>query len=92
VQWPVGLKNVGQTCWFSAVIQSLFHLPAFRYLVLHFQPLQVGRSYRFLRNILGKWILYDLFKIRLVLDPTFSVLDTTQNLGYALDYSVCHVF
>uniref|UniRef100_A0A646QD05 Ubiquitin carboxyl-terminal hydrolase 25 n=1 Tax=Hemiscolopendra marginata TaxID=943146 RepID=A0A646QD05_9MYRI len=36
--WPVGLKNVGNTCWFSAVIQSLFHLPVFRYLVLNFVP------------------------------------------------------
>lgn len=34
--WPVGLKNVGQTCWFSAVIQSLFHIPAFRNLVLNY--------------------------------------------------------
>jgi hypothetical protein len=32
------LKNVGQTCWFSAVIQSLFYLPAFRSLVLNFPP------------------------------------------------------
>ena len=36
--WPVGLKNVGQTCWFSAVIQSLFYLPPFRQLVLSYQP------------------------------------------------------
>ena len=36
--WPVGLKNVGQTCWFSAVIQSLFHIPAFRNLVIHYTP------------------------------------------------------
>ena len=36
--WPVGLKNVGQTCWFSAVIQSLFYIPAFRSLVLNFPP------------------------------------------------------
>ena len=36
--WPVGLKNVGQTCWFSAVIQSLFYLPAFRTLVLNYRP------------------------------------------------------
>ena len=36
--WPVGLKNVGQTCWFSAVMQSLFYLPAFRTLVLNYRP------------------------------------------------------
>ena len=30
---------MGQTCWFSAVIQSLFYLPAFRSLVLNYQPL-----------------------------------------------------
>ncbi|XP_035217792.1 ubiquitin carboxyl-terminal hydrolase 25-like, partial [Stegodyphus dumicola] len=36
--WPVGLKNVGNTCWFSAVIQSLFHLPIFRRLVLSYSP------------------------------------------------------
>lgn len=35
---PVGLKNVGNTCWFSAVIQSLFHLPVFRRLVLNYVP------------------------------------------------------
>lgn len=35
--WPVGIKNVGNTCWFSAVIQSLFHLPMFRRLVLAFE-------------------------------------------------------
>jgi len=39
-QWPVGLKNVGQTCWFSAVIQCLFHIPSFRILVLNFTPPQ----------------------------------------------------
>ncbi|KAK6173821.1 hypothetical protein SNE40_017212 [Patella caerulea] len=44
-KWPVGLKNVGNTCWFSAVIQSLFHLRQFRHLVLNFQfhqPTEAG--------------------------------------------------
>jgi len=39
-QWPVGLKNVGQTCWFSSVIQCLFNIPSFRILVLNFTPPQ----------------------------------------------------
>ncbi|XP_066495849.1 ubiquitin carboxyl-terminal hydrolase 28 isoform X11 [Tiliqua scincoides] len=35
-EWPVGMKNIGNTCWFSAVIQSLFQLPEFRRLVLSY--------------------------------------------------------
>ncbi|XP_072835442.2 ubiquitin carboxyl-terminal hydrolase 28 isoform X7 [Pogona vitticeps] len=35
-EWPVGLRNIGNTCWFSAVIQSLFQLPEFRRLVLSY--------------------------------------------------------
>ena len=34
--WPVGIKNVGNICWFSAVIQSLFHICVFRNLILNF--------------------------------------------------------
>lgn len=36
----MGLKNVGQTCWFSAVMQSLYHIPAFRNLVLNYHPME----------------------------------------------------
>ncbi|XP_021231725.1 ubiquitin carboxyl-terminal hydrolase 28 [Numida meleagris] len=45
--WPVGMKNIGNTCWFSAVIQSLFQLPQFRRLVLSYSfPQSVLESCR----------------------------------------------
>ncbi|NWV79706.1 UBP28 hydrolase, partial [Dasyornis broadbenti] len=45
--WPVGMKNIGNTCWFSAVIQSLFQLPEFRRLVLGYSlPQNVLESCR----------------------------------------------
>lgn len=33
---PVGLRNVGNTCWFNSIIQAFFHLPYLRGLVLSF--------------------------------------------------------
>lgn len=33
---PSGLKNVGNTCWFNSIIQTFFHLPYFRRLILSF--------------------------------------------------------
>ncbi|KAL4229366.1 Ubiquitin carboxyl-terminal hydrolase 25 [Mactra antiquata] len=60
--WPIGLKNVGNTCWFSAVIQSLFYLRRFRHLVLNYQPnkdlsqsmsgsTEVRRNLRFMQEL-----------------------------------------
>ena len=39
--WPTGLKNVGNSCWFNVVVQSLFHLPCFRYIILQFNETDV---------------------------------------------------
>ena len=33
---PIGLINIGNTCWFNSVIQTLYTLPYFRHLVLNF--------------------------------------------------------
>ncbi|NXP77683.1 UBP28 hydrolase, partial [Ramphastos sulfuratus] len=67
--WPVGMKNIGNTCWFSAVIQSLFQLPEFRRLVLGYSlpqnVLESHRSHAEKRNIAFMQELQCLFALML---------------------------
>ncbi|XP_032565398.1 ubiquitin carboxyl-terminal hydrolase 28 isoform X5 [Chiroxiphia lanceolata] len=67
--WPVGMKNIGNTCWFSAVIQSLFQLPEFRRLVLGYslsqKVLESCRSHTGKRNIAFMQELQSLFALML---------------------------
>ncbi|XP_039743867.1 ubiquitin carboxyl-terminal hydrolase 28 isoform X1 [Pteropus medius] len=80
--WPVGLKNVGNTCWFSAVIQSLFQLPEFRRLVLSYSlpqsVLENCSSHTEKRNILFMQELQYLFALmmgsnRKYVDPSAAL-------------------
>lgn len=76
--WPVGLKNVGNTCWFSAVIQSLFQLPAFRRLVLNYEAPDVVEEGDKQRNISFMCELRKLFALLLAsrrryVDPSAAV-------------------
>ncbi|KAJ8347529.1 hypothetical protein SKAU_G00261180 [Synaphobranchus kaupii] len=80
--WPVGMRNVGNTCWFSAVIQSLFHLPVFRRLVLNYRLteslLQKCKSHSEKRNIAFMQELRCLFALmvgstRRFVDPSAAV-------------------
>ncbi|CAB1448199.1 unnamed protein product [Pleuronectes platessa] len=80
--WPVGIRNVGNTCWFSAVIQSLFHLPVFRRLVLNYHPserlLEKCKSHSDKRNIAFMQELRCLFALMLgstrrFVDPSAAV-------------------
>ncbi|XP_073871333.1 ubiquitin carboxyl-terminal hydrolase 28 isoform X30 [Macaca fascicularis] len=80
--WPVGLKNVGNTCWFSAVIQSLFQLPEFRRLVLGYNlpqnVLENCRSHTEKRNIMFMQELQYLFALmmgsnRKFVDPSAAL-------------------
>jgi ubiquitin carboxyl-terminal hydrolase 25/28 len=41
---PVGLKNIGNTCWFNSIVQALYTLPYFRQLILNFQYLPINRA------------------------------------------------
>ncbi|XP_061224227.1 ubiquitin carboxyl-terminal hydrolase 28 [Neopsephotus bourkii] len=67
--WPVGVKNIGNTCWFSAVIQSLFQVPEFRRLVLGYYPpvfdLQRAHTHTEKRNIAFVLELQCLFALML---------------------------
>ncbi|XP_032141381.1 ubiquitin carboxyl-terminal hydrolase 28 isoform X6 [Sapajus apella] len=80
--WPVGLKNVGNTCWFSAVIQSLFQLSEFRRLVLSYSlpqnVLENCRSHTEKRNIMFMQELQYLFALmmgsnRKFVDPSAAL-------------------
>ncbi|XP_074213222.1 ubiquitin carboxyl-terminal hydrolase 28 isoform X5 [Camelus bactrianus] len=80
--WPVGLKNVGNTCWFSAVIQSLFQLPEFRRLVLSYSlpqnVLENCPSHTEKRNIMFMQELQYLFALmmgsnRKFVDPSAAL-------------------
>ncbi|XP_037697424.1 ubiquitin carboxyl-terminal hydrolase 28 isoform X4 [Choloepus didactylus] len=80
--WPVGLKNVGNTCWFSAVIQSLFQLPEFRRLVVSYSlpqnVLETCRSHTEKRNIVFMQELQYLFALmmgsnRKFVDPSAAL-------------------
>ncbi|XP_014838687.1 PREDICTED: ubiquitin carboxyl-terminal hydrolase 28 isoform X1 [Poecilia mexicana] len=80
--WPVGIRNVGNTCWFSAVIQSLFHLPVFRRLVLNYhlseRILEKCKSHADKRNIAFMQELRCLFALmvgstRRFVDPSAAV-------------------
>ncbi|CAK6964536.1 ubiquitin carboxyl-terminal hydrolase 28 isoform X1 [Scomber scombrus] len=80
--WPVGIRNVGNTCWFSAVIQSLFHLPVFRRLVLNYhlseRLLEKCKSHADRRNIAFMQELRCLFALMLgstrkFVDPSAAV-------------------
>ncbi|XP_032084994.1 ubiquitin carboxyl-terminal hydrolase 28 isoform X3 [Thamnophis elegans] len=80
--WPVGMKNIGNTCWFSAVIQSLFQLPEVRHLVLNYSLpeaiLDSCRSRSEKRNIAFMQELQYLFALMLgtrrkFVDPTTAL-------------------
>uniref|UniRef100_A0AAR2KTJ3 Ubiquitin carboxyl-terminal hydrolase 25 n=1 Tax=Pygocentrus nattereri TaxID=42514 RepID=A0AAR2KTJ3_PYGNA len=79
---PVGLKNVGNTCWFSAVIQSLFNLLEFQRLVLHYSPparvQELPRNQKEHRNLPFMQELRNLFSLmvgsrRKYVDPSKAV-------------------
>ncbi|KAJ8414630.1 hypothetical protein AAFF_G00038320 [Aldrovandia affinis] len=84
---PVGLKNVGNTCWFSAVIQSLFNLLEFQRLVLLYAPperaQELPRNHQERHNVLFMRELRRLFA--LMLGSKRKYVDPSRALGILND-------
>ncbi|XP_045615098.2 ubiquitin carboxyl-terminal hydrolase 25 [Procambarus clarkii] len=77
---PVGLKNIGNSCWFNVVIQPLFHIPVFRDLILNFsqngdveQMEETQKSSRQLVPALRKLFSLMIGSNRKYIDPTHAV-------------------
>ncbi|XP_042211161.1 ubiquitin carboxyl-terminal hydrolase 25-like [Homarus americanus] len=78
---PVGLKNIGNSCWFNVVIQPLFHIPVFRDLILNFsqhgdteeQMEETQKSSRQLVPALRKLFALMIGSNRKYIDPTHAV-------------------
>uniref|UniRef100_A0A671LQI4 Ubiquitin carboxyl-terminal hydrolase n=1 Tax=Sinocyclocheilus anshuiensis TaxID=1608454 RepID=A0A671LQI4_9TELE len=99
---PVGLKNVGNTCWFSAVIQSLFNLLEFQRLVLHYSPparmQDLPRNQKEHRNLPFMQELRHLFSLlvgskRKYVDPSRAVeiLKDAFKSSESQQVSFCHL-
>lgn len=81
---PVGIKNVGLTCWFSSVVQTLFHLPVFRNLVLHYGSVtrpQDTPALKFMQELRELFALMLCTRRRFV-DPTKAVEILKQSGGF----------
>ncbi|KAK8753541.1 hypothetical protein OTU49_000207 [Cherax quadricarinatus] len=78
---PVGLKNIGNSCWFNVVIQPLFHIPVFRDLILNYsqngdvdeQMEETQKSSRQLVPALRKLFALMIGSNRKYIDPTHAV-------------------
>jgi hypothetical protein len=84
---PVGLRNLGSTCWFNVAVQVLYHIPAFRQMILEFKV--PPRSTVLIPSMdvlvgLQELFLSITFSDKKLIDPTRAVNSIGKLLGQGL--------
>lgn len=81
---PVGLKNLGSTCWFNVAVQVLYHIPALRQMILELGVPSVSPattpSWEVLSG-LQELFLSIMYSERKLIDPTRAVNSIGKLLG-----------
>lgn len=83
---PVGLINLGSTCWFNVAVQILYHIPAFRQLILQFVPPQTTVPIPSMDVLVGLQELFVsiTFSDEKLIDPSRAVNSIGKLLGQGL--------
>ncbi|CAG9327992.1 unnamed protein product [Blepharisma stoltei] len=83
---PVGLKNIGNTCYFNSLIQTYFAIPAFVKAVMSFQiPQRVTSSKFQLLSQLQKLFALMIGSNRKYIDPTSVLSSITDDFGNKIE-------
>lgn len=81
---PVGLQNLGSTCWFNVVIQLLYHIPCFRQCIMELTIHQdFNASHHPAISGLQELFLSIMFSERKLINPSNAVHSIGKILGNA---------
>lgn len=82
---PVGLENLGTTCWFNVAVQLLYHIPSFRQQILEFKvpnlPSSILKPSMEVISGLQELFISIMYSERKLIDPSRAVHSVGKLLG-----------